>query len=459
MRKWRESRTALTALSFTAVAAASFAVILIVFNMVMTCEIASSSRKAIEVLVDEYTSDSYLQPLQYMSETEAESYAFDSAEAMPLAEALTEDQSEEQGGISEARAEDGGEDGGKKEDISGARTETEIYLNPVDSEFADSPYYFALSFLTDKNLKPAMVVTPGEMALSRWYAAHRGAPGQIRKASAAGRSYYVTEVQDRFYSDHSEYVWIIYVDVTAQQYMVDRIDRMEVLIMAVCAAIAAFFGFRLGSGFEKEQDRQKKFFENASHELKTPLMSIQGYAEGISSGVIKDAKEASRIIMNETDKMESLVEEILSLSRIESSAVRFAPEWTGIADEVNDCLVEMEYVIRDRKLSVELHLDEAAKVQADPALFERAVNNLLSNAVKYARSKIVISCDRKSLIVQNDGARLTGDQLAHIFDRFYIGPSGSTGIGLALTQEIVRRHGWKIRAQSDESGVRFTVTF
>lgn len=429
-------KTVLIALSFTAVCAASFVLILLVFTTIMENQIAAGAQKAIESLADAYASDD-----TYAMEegsTESETY-FGQTASSPLMSALFEDESETEEAV--------------KTEETAVETEADS-----DTYGFDDTYYYAQSFLIDRNMKPAMFITPSERALAVWYASHRKTNGQVQKTSVEGRTFYVAETEDRFYSTDGTYRWLLYVDVTDQQHLINYVNRIEIIIMAICSALAAYLGIRLGISIEREQDRQKKVFENASHELKTPLMSIQGYAEGIASGVISDTKEASRIIMSETDKMESLVEEILSLSRLESNSVRFSPEMVSIAGMVNDCLVSMEYVIEKRGLSVRLNLDEA-KVEADPALFERALTNLISNAVKYAKSEIELSCSRTHLIVRNDGCRLSKDEIAHIFDRFYIGPNGSTGIGLALTQEIVRQHGWRIHAGNYEKGVQFIITF
>lgn len=463
-------KTVLIALSFTAITGASFALILFVFNSIMEREIASSARSAIQALADEYASEEFSSYLEEETETEGRmdegtedtEPERDVMASLPMIGAFTEEETEQETEENIPAAGTLSADTDIEEDpgagAAGTETETEAFPGGLDSEFDSSPYYFALSFLVDREVKPVMVTTPGERSLAGWFSKTRPAEGDIARAAVGGRIYYVSSAPDHYYSSDDSYFWILYVDVTAQQYLIDHIDRIQILIMAACAVIASFFGVWLGISVEREQDRQKEFFENASHELKTPLMSIQGYAEGIYSGVITDTKEASGIIMNETDKMESLVEEILSLSRIESRSVRFAPEWISVAEAVNDCLVGMEYVIRSRSLSVEMNLD-GTRVQADPALFERAVANLLSNAVKYARSRIVIGCDKNHLTVFNDGVTLTKEEISHIFDRFYIGPNGSTGIGLALTKEIVLQHGWKIRVQNVSGGVQFVITF
>ena len=187
-------------------------------------------------------------------------------------------------------------------------------------------------------------------------------------------------------------------------------------------------------------------------------MSIQGYAEGIGNGVIDDPKKASRVILSETDKMRDLVEEILALSRLESSQTKLHMESVILPDVINDCLMALEYEIRKRALDVSMNLEQI-KVQADPDQLGRVVMNLISNAVKYAESRIYISCEKNYLRIVNDGDVLDEEEKRHIFDRFYIGKRGGTGIGLALVDEIVAQHGWRIRVDNTAQGVAFTITF
>lgn len=85
-------------------------------------------------------------------------------------------------------------------------------------------------------------------------------------------------------------------------------------VIAVIGAIACIMGLKVGKSVETAQEIRQSFFQNASHELKTPLMAIQGYAEGIQTEVL-DAKKSAEIILEESDRMTALVEQLLSLSK------------------------------------------------------------------------------------------------------------------------------------------------
>jgi hypothetical protein len=327
-----------------------------------------------------------------------------------------------------------------------------------ETEGDDESSSVASCLLVDSKYNPQPYELTKRRELADWCGANPDVGGGIKSVGLGNHEYFVTQVKNVTDYEDGQGIWLVYVDVTAEKSLILRIDKYMLLIMAFCAALASFFGIRIGVSAERGQERQKKFFENASHELKTPLMSIQGYADGIYTGVIPDQKHAASVIMSETDKMAALVDEILCLSRIESGESKLRLENVSVRDVVNNCLVSLESVILRKKLQVDTHLSDVT-IQADPARFETAVINLLANAVKYAGSRIAISCDDKSLSVWNDGGRLSRNDAAHLFDRFYTGKNGSTGIGLALTKEIIERHGWRIILENGDDGPLFIIRF
>jgi signal transduction histidine kinase len=336
-----------------------------------------------------------------------------------------------------------------------------FYTDPklYDAENTEEePSLAASCLLVDKQYKVRPYEPEKLCELVQWCKMHPNVGGGTNKVDLGNHQYFVAQIKNITDLKHSRGIWLVYVDVTAENVLIQRIDIYMLVIMAFYAVIACFCGIRIGITMERGQERQKKFFENASHELKTPLMSIQGYAEGIYYGIIPDQKHAVSVIMSETDKMATLVDEILCLSRIESGEANLHLETVSVQEVLNNCLVSLESVIRKKGLQVETHLSEGT-IQADAAQLETAVTNLLTNAVKYAESRIVISYDEKTLSIWNHGRELSKEEAVHIFDRFYIGKNGSTGIGLALTKEIIERHGGKIAVENRANGPQFTVHF
>ena len=208
---------------------------------------------------------------------------------------------------------------------------------------------------------------------------------------------------------------------------------------------------------------QKTFFQNASHELRTPLMSITCYAEGIVYGIM-DPQQAGRTILSETGRLSELVEDLLTISRIDS----IAGEQRLVQCDVKQILAlateEQRRMAEERGLTVTSTADDHPVVlQGNDRTLHRAFSNLLSNAVRYATSRITVSCHKEAghvvVGVEDDGGGIAPEDLPHIFERFYQGDGGHHGIGLSIVKSVVDQHGGGIDVRSDPSGTSFRLTF
>ena len=249
---------------------------------------------------------------------------------------------------------------------------------------------------------------------------------------------------------------VAYVDVTGEYEMIRQVNIILLCAAVVIGLIGCFAGYLLGRKMEQTQMVQKQFFENTSHELKTPLTAIRGYAEGIEKGVITDYPKTGRVIAAQVDHMSELVESILSMARIESGAQPLEKEMVDMPAFIQDCLLPMEGVVKNRGLQVDLQLEEGTAL-ADPGQLEHAVTNLLMNSIKYAVSRISIFFRPGELVIWNDAAEVDEQELPHLFDRFYTGKNGNTGIGLALAKEIIELHGWRITVEKASDGIAFHI--
>ncbi|MFC3928680.1 sensor histidine kinase [Streptococcus caprae] len=200
------------------------------------------------------------------------------------------------------------------------------------------------------------------------------------------------------------------------------------------------------------QRSQQIFFQNASHELRTPLMSIQGYAEGIADGVV-DQQSGAIIIQEEASKMKNLVDDILLLSKLESSPRPLSLTEFSLKDSLYDLTWSFDALAKEKGLV--FHHDfpaTAMDIQADEVLLERALSNILSNAIRYARTGIWVTLKREAsgllISIANDGPEIAPSDLPHIFERFYQGTDGQFGIGLAITKDIIGRHGGSIEVDT-----------
>ena len=233
-------------------------------------------------------------------------------------------------------------------------------------------------------------------------------------------------------------------------------------VLLAISSVMCLLGFRFGRDIEKEAERQQTFFQNASHELKTPLMAIQGYAEGIQAGVM-DTGSAAEVILAESDRMTELVEELLDISKIDMGRQPLTLSETDIRELLYDSIRAVEPAAAASGITIAPDFpEEPVMVKCDDTQMRRAVTNILANGLRYAHSQLCLTCrpDKRNVIIriQDDGDGIAEGDLPHIFERFYMGKSGKSGIGLALTKEIIHLHKGTIRAYNGDSGAVFEIS-
>lgn len=264
------------------------------------------------------------------------------------------------------------------------------------------------------------------------------------------------------YGDGEEpYSYIMYIDIGPITRYIVTLNWAFFAVLLAISSVMCLLGFRFGRDIEKEAERQQTFFQNASHELKTPLMAIQGYAEGIQAGVM-DTGGAADVILEESDRMTELVEELLDISKIDMGRQRLTLSETDIRELLYDGIRAVEPIAAGNIVIVPDFPEESVMVSCDDTQLRRAVTNILSNGVRYARSELRLTCraDKRhvTIRIQDDGDGITEEDIPHIFDRFYMGRSGKSGIGLALTKEIIHLHKGTIRAYNGDTGAVFEIS-
>ena len=270
----------------------------------------------------------------------------------------------------------------------------------------------------------------------------------------------VQEEQDDW---ETPYAYIMYIDIGPITRYIVTLNWAFFAVLLAISSVMCLLGFRFGRDIEKEAERQQTFFQNASHELKTPLMAIQGYAEGIQAGVM-DAGGAAEVILAESDRMTELVEELLDISKIDMGRQRPTLSETDIRELLYDSIRAVEPTVVSSGITIVPDFpEEPVMVSCDDTRLRRAVTNILSNGVRYARSELRLTCraDKRhvTIRIQDDGDGIAEEDLPHIFDRFYMGRSGKSGIGLALTKEIIHLHKGTIRAYNGDTGAVFEISF
>jgi len=203
------------------------------------------------------------------------------------------------------------------------------------------------------------------------------------------------------------------------------------------------------------------FVANVSHEFKTPLTSIQGYADTLIEGALEDSennKKFLQVIKNNAERLNSLVEDLLTLSRLESLE-KIHKEKFDIKKLIADALTKLKPLIHTKKLNIETHIGFSTLV-ADKEKLEQALSNLLDNAIKYTPEGgnifIVAHQDEKNskLTVQDSGIGIGAEHLSRIFERFYRVDKGrdralgGTGLGLAIVKHVALLHDGYVNVES-----------
>ena len=228
---------------------------------------------------------------------------------------------------------------------------------------------------------------------------------------------------------------------------------------------------------ENNEKMRQEFTANVSHELKTPLTSISGYAELIETGIAKpeDVPDFGRKIHSEATRMIQLVNDILQLSKLDTvSETGDTPvmETIDLLEVAKECVERQKLNARRAYISL-TYLGESAPVLGSRALLDELCQNLCDNAIRYNRPggkvQIITTCNRDghcSLTVTDNGIGIPREAQASVFERFYrvdksrSKATGGTGLGLAIVKHIARIHNARIKLESQvDVGTTITVTF
>lgn len=218
---------------------------------------------------------------------------------------------------------------------------------------------------------------------------------------------------------------------------------------------------RLSEKLEQDDAVQRTFLQNASHEFRTPLMSIRGHAEGIRHGIVAP-DEGVAVILEETARMTLLVNDLLYLSRLEAIGRTDPLEEVELGAMVAECRNRMEILARERGLTLScVQPEHPVTVQAVPAQLSRALGNLVDNALRHAATTVTIrletDTDEHRIRVEDDGPGIADEDLPHLFERFYKGRNGHFGLGLSIVRQVAERHGGGITAVNSGHGARFVL--
>lgn len=205
----------------------------------------------------------------------------------------------------------------------------------------------------------------------------------------------------------------------------------------------------------KEQNKLD-FIQNLSHDLRTPLMSIQGYAEGIMSGVFEEATVPAKIIANESIRLKKLVEQMITLSKLDNMEQPPLIESIEMFYFFNQMIERFEGFANKESVQLEVICEKNARFMADEELLDKAISNILSNAIKYATSKVQLTYSDNLIRIKDDGPGVPADIKENVFKRHHKGTDGDFGLGLAIAKSAVDLMGMQIEVEN-HAGAQFTI--
>lgn len=272
------------------------------------------------------------------------------------------------------------------------------------------------------------------------------------------------------------------IDETQTHVMIDMNDENGLILSAFFTPIQRESGFVSGlvcvlhdvTSQQKEERERKQFVSNVSHELRTPLTSVKSYVEALTDGAWKDKEVAPRflkVVQDETDRMIRMINDLLSLSRMDSGTAKLNLEYVNINELFNYILNRFDMIIKKEKnenpdskhYSIVRHFTKQDLwVEIDTDKFTQVIDNIMNNAVKYSPDGGVITCrlvatDKHVILsISDQGLGIPRKDIGRIFDRFFrvdkarSRKQGGTGLGLAISKEVVNMLGGQIWVDSTE---------
>ena len=220
-----------------------------------------------------------------------------------------------------------------------------------------------------------------------------------------------------------------------------------------------------------EYARRARFIMGVSHDLRTPLSLIEGYAEAISDGLASDPEQHRKyisVIREKAHLLETMVNQIIDFAKLETAEWKRSLTSVNLYQFLNDigAQYEQDALILNRHFSFELNISKTLEVVMDPTLTVRAFENLIGNALRYTQAGGSIHLtayqegDTAFVAIRDTGPGIPEDDVPYVFEPFYRGSNSrreeGTGLGLAVVKSVIESHGWSITVRS---GVNVGTTF
>jgi len=224
----------------------------------------------------------------------------------------------------------------------------------------------------------------------------------------------------------------------------------------------------MAEGLERSRRLERQFLLSVSHDLRTPLTSIRGFAEALSEGKAPDPVHAAGIIGTEARRLERLVGDLLELAKLDARRFSLDVRGTDVAEVVTDTAEGFRPAADAAGVVLTVAHEEGVTAAADPDRLAQVLANLIENALKFAGRAIVVGSGRSgpgvTVWVEDDGPGIPPGDLPHVFEPFWHSARSpardvGTGLGLAIVAELVATMGGAVRAESlPTGGTRMVVS-
>jgi two-component system sensor histidine kinase BaeS len=222
---------------------------------------------------------------------------------------------------------------------------------------------------------------------------------------------------------------------------------------------------------ERSKGLERQFLLSVSHDLRTPLTSIRGYAEAIADDAVPDPRAAAEVILTESRRLERLVGDLLDLAKLDARSFRFHPTFVDLGEIASDSVDGFRHQGAGRGVDIRfVPAGGPAPVQVDPDRVQQILANLIENALKFARSTITVQvvADQNAARVEvaDDGPGIAPEDRPHVFERLYVagaspaGKEAGSGLGLAIVREMAEAMGGRVAVDANPTGgARLLVWF
>ena len=226
----------------------------------------------------------------------------------------------------------------------------------------------------------------------------------------------------------------------------------------------------MAENLQINDQQRRNMLADVSHELRTPLTVIQGNVEGILDGMYPADEARLESILEETQVLSRLIEDLRTLALAERGGLHLKKEPTNLNELIRDTVAGFESQFKEKNVSLELTMARVEDVEVDPQRVREVLSNLVGNALRYTPSQgmVKVSLVESSsglekealLVVEDNGPGIESADLPHIFERFYkSNDSGGMGLGLSIAKFLVEAHGGKIWADSTSGrGTKISFT-